>query len=77
MIEIHKMPMGFRQMHNFLVDVWRLYQDYADTELTDDDIQSFTQKVEQLRKAYLGYPFSVDVLVALTCEMGRIANIKR
>lgn len=70
------MPMNFRQMHNFMVEVWQLYQEYVASDLTDDDIESFTSRVEGLRKDYLDCAFAVDVLVALVCEVERVEKIK-
>lgn len=70
------MPMNFRQMHNFMVDVWQLYQEYAVTDLTDEIIELFSGDVDQLRIKYQDHNFTNAVLIALVSEIGLIAKCK-
>lgn len=69
--------MAFKQMHEFLSDVWKLYAGYAVSNLTDKQLEDFQVEVEQIRQKYKGYPFATEVLVSLIEEIGRIADIKQ
>ena len=70
------MPMNFRQMHNFMVEVWQLYQEYAASDLTEEIIELFSDDVDQLRIKYQDHNFATTVLIALVCEIGLIAKGK-
>ena len=64
--------MQFRQTYVLLRDVWELYQRYAVCSLTDKEIQEFQAEVENLRLKNEGFPFAVDILIALANEIARI-----
>lgn len=69
--------MAFKQLYDFLSDVWKLYAGYAVGDLTDKQLEAFQKEVEQIRQKYEGYPFVREVLVSLIEEVGRIANIQQ
>lgn len=69
--------MAFKQLHDFLSDVWKLYAGYAVSNLTDKKLEAFRVEVEQIRQKYKGYPFATEVLVSLVEEIGRIADVKQ
>ena len=69
--------MAFKQLHDFLSDVWKLYAGYAVGNLTDKQLEDFQTEVELIRQKYKGYPFVREVLVSLIEEVGRIANAKQ
>lgn len=69
--------MAFKQLHDFLSDVWKLYARYAAEDLTDKQLEDFQTEVELIRQKYKGYPFVREVLVSLIEEMGRIAIIQQ
>ena len=70
------MPMNFRQMHKFMVEVWQLYQEYAASDLTEGIIELFSDDVDQLRIKYQDHNFANAVLIALVSEIGLIAKGK-
>ena len=69
--------MAFKQLYDFLSDVWKLYAGYAVGNLTDKQLEAFQKEVEQIRQKYKGYPFVREVLVSLIEEVGRIADAKQ
>lgn len=69
--------MAFKQLHDFLSDVWKLYARYAAEDLTDKQLEDFQTEVELIRQKYKGYPFVREVLVSLIKEVGRIADAKQ
>ena len=69
--------MAFKQLHDFLSDVWKLYARYAEGDLTDKQLEDFQTEVELIRQKYKGYPFVREVLVSLIEEVGRIADAKQ
>ena len=69
--------MAFKQLYDFLSDVWKLYAGYAAGDLTDKQLEAFQEEVEQIRQKYEGYPFVREVLVSLIEEVGRIADAKQ
>ena len=69
--------MAFKQLHDFLSDVWKLYAGYAVGNLTDKQLEAFQKEVEQIRQKYEGYPFATEVLVSLIEEVGRVADVKQ
>lgn len=69
--------MVFKQLHDFLSDVWKLYARYAEGDLTGKQLEDFQTEVEQIRQKYKGYPFATEVLVSLIEEVGRVANVKQ
>lgn len=69
--------MAFKQLHDFLSDVWKLYAGYAPGDLTDKQLETFQEEVEQIRQKYEGYPFATEVLVSLIEEVGRVADVKQ
>ena len=69
--------MAFKQMHDFLSDVWKLYARYAAGDLNDKQLEDFQTEVELIRQKYKGYPFVREVLVSLIEEVGRVADVKQ
>lgn len=69
--------MAFKQLHEFLSDVWKLYARYAAGDLTGKQLEDFQTEVKQIRQKYKGYPFATEVLVSLIEEVGRVANVKQ
>lgn len=68
--------LAFKQMHDFLVDIWDLYREYAVSDFTDEEAAVFHGQVQKLRAKY-DNAFTSEVLVALCCEIGRIMNDKK
>lgn len=69
--------MAFKQLYDFLSDVWKLYARYVAGDLTDKQLEDFQTEVELIRQKYKGYPFVREVLVSLIEEVGRIADAKQ
>ena len=69
--------MKFKQLYDFLVDVWKLYAEYAAGDLMDKQLEDFQTEVEQIRQKYQGYPFVREVLVSLIEEVGKVADVKQ
>lgn len=74
---MRKKYLAFKQMHDFLVDVWNLYRRYAVSDFTDEDLSGFDEGIQRLRVKYIGNVFASEVLVQLCCEVGRIANDRK
>lgn len=72
-----KTYMAFKQMHNFLSDLWKLYAEYAVSDLQDSDLEKLQKDVDLVREKYQDYSFSVPVLVEVLNEIERIAKDRR
>lgn len=67
--------MAFRDVYQMFLDIWRLYQKYANSNLTDSECEKAIENAELLRGKYNAV-FTNEILTAVMSELSRIAKLK-
>ncbi|MCI6535090.1 MAG: hypothetical protein SOV77_09020 [Lachnospiraceae bacterium] len=67
--------MALRDANNLFREIWRMYQKYAVSDLSDAECEQLQQEADRLRKKYNSM-FASNLLVVILRELSQISKMK-
>ena len=68
--------MELRKVNELFNDCYKLYKNFCQTDLTDDDLYEFVKATDLINKKYSN-KFAEELLLAIMNEIERIEKMKR
>lgn len=69
--------MGFKDAFSVFCDCWKLYNQYATSDLRDVELQQFAEAAGKLSRKYHEDAFAREIILAVINEIARIEKRKK